>query len=65
MSRYETFVLRIWVEDSTAANHGEIRHLASGMGLRFRQVQEAMKFIERFSGEVTEERTPTAQTRDG
>lgn len=51
MGRYETFILRIWVEDSTDQSHGEIRHLASGMGLRLSHVEEAMKFIERFSGE--------------
>jgi hypothetical protein len=57
MGRYETFVLRIWIEDSTAAGHGEIRHLASGIGLRLRHIEEAMKFIERFSSESAEERT--------
>ncbi len=51
MSRYETFVIRLWIEDEAKLDHGEIRHLKSGTGVRFRRVLEAMNFIERFSGE--------------
>lgn len=50
MNRYETFVVRVWIEDDdTDFNHGEIRHVSSGMGMRFRELREVMKFIQRFS----------------
>jgi hypothetical protein len=47
MSRYETFVIRVWVEDEAVLDHGEVRHLTSGIGLRFRRVHEVIRFIER------------------
>ncbi|MEO7665457.1 MAG: hypothetical protein ABIU97_00310 [Dehalococcoidia bacterium] len=47
MSRYETFVIRVWVDDEAILDHGEIRHLGSGMGLRFLKIPEVIRFIER------------------
>jgi hypothetical protein len=45
MSHYETFVVRLWIEDSGEMAHGEVRHLTSGTGLRFRHLPQATKFI--------------------
>jgi hypothetical protein len=63
MGRYETFVIRIWVDDSPSANHGEIRHLGTSMGLRFIEVQEALRFIERFSRDLELERRQTSRSK--
>lgn len=45
MSRYETFVIRLWMEDDVGLDHGEVRHVGSGAGRRFRQVHEALDFV--------------------
>lgn len=45
MSRYETFVIRLWMEDDVGLDHGEVRHVGSGTGRRFRQVDEALEFV--------------------
>lgn len=45
MSRYETFVIRLWMEDQVGLGHGEIRHVRSGTGRHFRQVDEALEFV--------------------
>lgn len=45
MSRYETFVIRLWMEDEVGLDHGEVRHVGSGAGRRFRQVHEALDFV--------------------
>lgn len=49
MSQYETFVIRLWMEDGERLGHGEIRHLMTGKGMRFTQIQQAVKFIERMA----------------
>ena len=46
MSRYETFIVRLWIGDDGALGHGELRHLPAGSGFRFRRVQQAFQFIE-------------------
>jgi len=46
VSRYETFVLRLWIEDGSAVRHGEVRHVATGKELRFLRIDQAIKFIE-------------------
>lgn len=48
MGKYETFVIRLWTEEDADYEHGEIRHVRSGTGLRFRRVQDAMMFIQKF-----------------
>lgn len=45
MSRYETFVIRLWMEEM-GLDHGEVRHVGSGTGRRFRQVDEALEFVQ-------------------
>jgi hypothetical protein len=42
--RYETFVLRLWVEASTAG-HGEVHHVQSNASLRFNDMKRALDFI--------------------
>ena len=49
MSQYETFVIRLWMEDGAGLGHGEIRHLTTGKGMHFRQIQQAVEFIERIA----------------
>lgn len=49
MGRYETFVIRLWAEEDGGFEHGEIRHVTSDKGLRFRRVQDAFNFIQRFA----------------
>lgn len=46
MSRYETFVVRLWIADDSGQGHGEVRHLATGKGLLFQKLEEATRFIE-------------------
>ena len=46
MSRYETFVIRLWIEDDSSGGHGEVRHLASGKGMLFKKREEVTHFIE-------------------
>lgn len=48
MGKYETFVIRLWTEEDADYEHGEIRHVRSGTGLRFRRVQDAVMFIQKF-----------------
>ena len=43
--RYETFVVRLWVETPGNVEHGEIRHVGSNSFTRFREVAHAMTFI--------------------
>lgn len=45
MSRYETFVIRLWVDPAAVINHGEIRHSLSGAGRRFVRLEDAITFI--------------------
>lgn len=62
MNRYETFVVRVWIEDDgTDLNHGEIRHVSSGMGVRFRELREVLKFIQRFSASRASQGSQTKQ----
>lgn len=65
MSRYETFVIRVWVDDAAAVNHGEIRHPLSGAGRRFVRMQEAMAFMDRYIAEERETPSPVAIDEDG
>lgn len=46
-SRYETFVIRLWVDRDAVVEHGEIRHIASNHTVRFRDFERAVKFIAR------------------
>jgi hypothetical protein len=43
--RYETFVVRLWVESEGAVDHGEIRHVGSNSIGRFRDLDRALGFI--------------------
>lgn len=43
-SRYETFVMRLWVEDARI-EHGEIRHVRSNTAVRFRDIAHACEFM--------------------
>ncbi len=58
MNRYETFVIRLWVEGGAGLDHGEITHVLSGTGLRFRQVQDAARFMEQFVERPAEAEAP-------
>jgi hypothetical protein len=49
MSRYETFVVRLWVEDDEVVAYGEVRHLTTSTGLRFRELDQAVRFINRMT----------------
>lgn len=44
-SRYETFVIRIWVSPQGAIAHGEVRHVASDSVGRFRDLEGALNLI--------------------
>ena len=46
MGRYETFVIRVWIDKKQVVNHGEIRHPVSGAGRRFLRMEDAMAFID-------------------
>jgi hypothetical protein len=43
---YETFVVRLWVKAHEGVEHGEVRHLTSGAEMRFRDVRDAIEFID-------------------
>ncbi|HET6614438.1 MAG TPA: hypothetical protein VFH62_01015 [Dehalococcoidia bacterium] len=64
MSRYETFVIRVWVEDPAEVNHGEIRHPLSGAGRRFVRMEEAMAFMDRYIAEERAAAAPVAIDED-
>ena len=64
MSRYETFVIRVWVEDPAEVSHGEIRHPLSGAGRRFVRMEEAMAFMDRHIAEAREMPAPVAVDED-
>ena len=42
--RYETFVVRLWVDSDAGFEHGEIRHIASNAQIRFRELARAVQF---------------------
>lgn len=44
-SRYETFVIRLWIEPNAVVQHGEIRHIKSNHTAHFRDFDRAMKFM--------------------
>jgi hypothetical protein len=44
-SRYETFVIRLWIEPEAVVEHGEIRHIKSNHTVHFRDFDRAMKFM--------------------
>jgi hypothetical protein len=44
-SRYETFVIRLWIESDAVVEHGEIRHIKSNHTAHFRDFDRAMKFM--------------------
>lgn len=48
MSRYETFVIRVWIEKTATVNHGEIRHALTGTGRRFLRLEDAIAFIDQY-----------------
>ena len=58
MSRYETFVIRVWIDDQSSMNHGEVRHPLTGAGRRFVRMEDALSFM---SGYLTEQRDPATQ----
>jgi hypothetical protein len=39
------------MEDGAGLGHGEIRHLTTGKGMHFKQIQQAVEFIERVAAE--------------
>ena len=43
--RYETFVIRLWVEEKGLVEHGEIHHIGSNSTVRFRKIARALTFI--------------------
>lgn len=47
--RYETFVIRLWIDSDAGFEHGEIRHVASNAGLRFRRLGRAIVFMEKYA----------------
>jgi hypothetical protein len=61
MGQYETFVVRLWIEDGGEMAHGEIRHLTSGTGLRFRRLPQATKFIKELAGRRKSAAVPTGR----
>jgi len=48
--RYETFVIRVWVEEEGLVEHGEIRHIGSSSAVRFREIERAVAFIRNVIG---------------
>jgi hypothetical protein len=57
MSRYETFVIRLWMEDDVGLDHGEVRHVGSGAGRRFRQMYEALDFVQAMAARESDNST--------
>lgn len=44
-SRYETFVIRMWVKPDAVVEHGEIRHVGTNRTVRFRELERAFSLI--------------------
>lgn len=40
-------MIRVWVESDDHVDHGEISHVGSNAGLRFRDVEQAFRFMRR------------------
>ncbi len=40
-------MIRLWVETDDRLDHGEIRHVGTSAGRRFRNLDEAMAFVHR------------------
>jgi hypothetical protein len=62
-NHYETFVVRLWVEHGSEVRHGEVRHLTSGAAHRFREVSDALAFIERTASRHGAVQTPANKPR--
>jgi len=65
MSRYETFLVRLWIGDDDAVSHGEVKHLGSGTGSRFREVRHATSFIEETMKKRTTDQEGTPEKSSG
>ena len=48
--RYETFVVRLWIEEGWGVRHGEISHLSSGTKSRIHHMRQAIDFMGKFVG---------------
>jgi len=48
-SGYQSFVIRVFVDDARQFNHGEVLHVSSRSRLRFNEWSEAMDFMTTFS----------------
>ena len=64
VSRYETFVIRLWIEDGHGLDHGEVTHLTSGRERRFLKVEQAMQFIREMAEKESESGAPRDSERD-
>lgn len=45
MGRYQTFVIRIWVDATEDSPHGQIQQVATGRSAYFRDMHKMMRFI--------------------
>ena len=45
MGRYQTFVIRIWVDTAEESPHGLIQQVATGRSTYFRDMHKMMQFI--------------------
>jgi hypothetical protein len=48
MSRYETFVIRVWIDKAAEVDHGEIHHALSGSARRFIRMKDAIEFMDHY-----------------
>lgn len=48
-SGYQSFVIRVFVDDTSRLNHGEVMHVSTRSRLRFNEWAEAMTFMTTFS----------------
>ena len=45
MGQYQTFIVRLWTEETERAVRGHIQHIASRRGAYFRDVERMIEFM--------------------
>lgn len=45
MGQYQTFIVRIWTDDTASSTRGHIQHIASRRGRYFRDEEKMVRFI--------------------
>ena len=64
MGRYQTFVVRIWVDAAEDSLHGQIQQVATDRSTYFRDMHKLMRFINEQVGALPPDDSDTAPTKE-